>query len=141
MGDSNSADLARRTAVLSRRSLTKLAIAMGAVGASTAIMSGGARAQTGSDRKMLLATTTVEDFDRFINVFAGKSLPKRKQHGSTGATVFLDPNDKARVWVIFEWDEKGWQSFGSDPEVPPIMKDAGHTTKAQAATLKGRYSA
>ena len=134
-------DLEQRTTVLSRRSLTRLAIAMGAAGASTAVMSGGSGAQSGGSQRMLLATTTVEDFDRWIKAFEGKSLPKRKQHGSTGATVFRDPIDTSRVWVVFEWDEKGWQSFVSDPEVPPIMKEAGHTSKAQAATLAGRFSA
>jgi hypothetical protein len=83
----------------------------------------------------------VEDFDRFIGIFSGPSLAKRKQHGSTGATVFLDPNDKTRVWVIFEWDEKGWESFITDPDVPPILKQAGHTSKAQPAQMTGRYSA
>ena len=141
MSEKTTTDLALRTASLSRRSLTKLAVAMAAAGASAATLSGRAVAQTAGDKKMLLATTTVEDFDRWITAFEGKSLVKRKQHGSTGATVFRDPNDKARVWVIFEWDDKGWQSFVSDPEVPPIMKEAGHTSKAQAATQSGRYSA
>ena len=31
---------------------------------------------------MLLATTTVEDFDRFTDVFSTKGAEKRKQHGS-----------------------------------------------------------
>lgn len=137
----DAAHFAQRTALLSRRSLTKLAIAMGAAGATTAVMSGGAGAQSGGGQRMLLATTTVEDFDKWIKAFEDKSLPKRKQHGSTGATVFRDPNEKARVWVVFEWDEMGWQAFVSDPEVPPIMKEAGHTSKALAATLAGRFSA
>jgi hypothetical protein len=130
-----------RGALFSRRSLTRLAIAMGAAGTPSAILSSGAVAQSADGRRQLLATTTVEDFDRFVGIFSGPSLPKRKQHGSTGATVFLDPNDKTRVWVIFEWDEKGWQSFISDPEVPPILKQAGHTSKAQPAQMTGRYSA
>jgi hypothetical protein len=41
---------------------------------------------------MLLATTTVEDFDRFTSVFSTKGAEKRKQHGSKGALVFRDPN-------------------------------------------------
>ena len=24
--------------------------------------------------------------------------------------------------MIFDWDDRGWQSFVSDPEVPPIMQ-------------------
>ncbi len=140
MGNSSSADLARHISHLSRRSMAKLAIAMGAGAASAAIIPGGL-AQAGDGKRMLLATTTVEDFDRFLKVFIGPSLPKRKQHGSTGATMFHDPFDKSRVWVVFEWDEKGWQSFISDPEVPPILKSAGHTTKASAAKFAGHYGA
>jgi hypothetical protein len=136
----DTSELAQRTAGLSRRSLTKLAIALGAGGAATTLMSASVSAQSGSPR-MLLATTTVEDFDKWVKAFEGKSLPKRKQHGSTGATVFRDPMDIARVWVMFEWDEKGWQAFVSDPEVPAIMKEAGHTSKAMSATLAGRFSA
>jgi hypothetical protein len=141
MTEKTTKGLAPPATSLSRRSLTRLAVVIGAAGASAAILSDGAAAQTAVDKKMLLATTTVEDFDRWIKAFEGKSLAKRKQHGSTGATVFRDPIDKTRVWVMFEWDERGWQSFVSDPEVPPIMKEAGHTSKAQAATLSGRYSA
>ena len=137
----NSNDLAQRTAALSRRSLTKLAIAMGVSGASAVVLTGSAAAQPGGSQRMLLATTTVEDFDKWIKAFEGKSLPKRKQHGSTGATVFRDPLDQNRVWVMFEWDEKGWQSFVTDPEVPPIMKEAGHTSAAVAAKFAGRFTA
>lgn len=139
MADQN--DLAQCTAALSRRSLTKLAIAMGASGVSAAVLAGGAGAQAGAGPRVLLATTTIEDFDKWIKAFEGKSLPKRKQHGSTGATVFRDPLDQSRVWVMFEWDEKGWQSFVSDPEVSPIMKEAGHTSRAVAAKFAGRFSA
>ena len=90
---------------------------------------------------MILATTTVEDFDRFLRIFSTKGDEKRKQHGSKGALVFRDTNEDGRVWVVFDWDEKGWQSFVSDPEVPPIMKEAGHKAKPQAAKLGGQYSA
>ncbi|MEI7804781.1 MAG: hypothetical protein WCI56_05580 [Hyphomicrobiales bacterium] len=90
---------------------------------------------------MILATTKVEDFDRFLKVFSTTSAVKRKQHGSKGATVFRDPAEADRLWVLFDWDEKGWQSFVSDPEVPPIMKEAGHKTKPQAAPFAVHYSA
>jgi hypothetical protein len=39
------------------------------------------------------------------------------------------------------WDAEGWQSFVSDPEVPPIMKEAGHKGSPQAAELGGHYDA
>ena len=90
---------------------------------------------------MLLATTQVEDVDRFLEVFSTTGLEKRKQHGSKGAVVFRDPSEDDRVWVVFDWDEQGWQSFVSDPEVPPIMKEAGHKGPPQAAQLAGRYDA
>ena len=67
---------------------------------------------------MILATTTVEDYDRFLNVFSNAGAEKRKQHGSKGSTVFRDPNQDDRVWVLFDWDAEGWQSFVSDPDVP-----------------------
>ena len=90
---------------------------------------------------MMLATTKVEDFDRFLKIFSTKGAEKRKQHGSKGAAVFRDPMEPDRVWVIFDWDEKGWQSFVSDPEVPAILKEAGHKGKPQAATFGGQFYA
>ena len=90
---------------------------------------------------MVLATAKAEDFDRFWNAFSTKGAEKRKQHGSKGATVFRDPNEEGRVWVLFDWDEEGWQSFISDPEVPPIMQEGGHKGRPQAASLSGHYDA
>ena len=90
---------------------------------------------------MLLATTQVEDFDRFMEIFSTTGAAKRKQHGSKDALVFRDPSEDDRVWVVFDWDEQGWQSFVSDPEVPPIMKEAGHKSKPLAAQFAGRCHA
>jgi hypothetical protein len=90
---------------------------------------------------MLLATTQVEEFDRFMKIFSTTGADKRREHGSKGATVFRDPSEDDRVWVIFDWDAQGWQSFVSDPEVPPIMKEAGHKGKPQAAAFAGHCSA
>ena len=90
---------------------------------------------------MMLATTKVEDFDRFLQIFSTKGAEKRKQHGSKGAAVFRDPVETDRVWVIFDWDEQGFKNFVSDPEVPAILKLAGHVGKPQAALLGGKYDA
>ncbi len=90
---------------------------------------------------MILATTTVENVDQFLKVFSTKGAEKRKQHGSKGSIVFRDPSEADRVWVIFDWDAAGWQSFVSDPEVPPILREAGHTGKPAAAALAGQYFA
>jgi hypothetical protein len=96
-------------------------------------------ADIAKEEDVILATTEVEDFDRFLDIFSTKGADKRKQHGSKGATVFRDPNEPDRVWVLFDWDADGWQSFVSDPDVPPILKEAGHKGKPQAAGLAGSY--
>jgi hypothetical protein len=70
---------------------------------------------------------------------------KRKEDqdasGDDGALVFRDPTQDDRVWVIFDWDLEGWQSFASDPEVPPIMQEAGHKSRPQVPELSGLYEA
>ena len=90
---------------------------------------------------MILATTQVEDIERFLDVFSTKGAEKRAEHGSKGANVFRDPTEENRVWVLFDWDEAGWANFVSDPEVLPIIKEAGHLDKPQAAAFLGTYSA
>jgi hypothetical protein len=92
-------------------------------------------------KAMILATTKVEEFDRFMEIFSTKGAEKRRQHGSKGAKVFRDPNEGDRVWVLFDWDEEGWQGFVSDPEVPPIMQEAGHKGRPQAAAPGGSCDA
>ena len=90
---------------------------------------------------MILATTTVKDVDQFLKVFAAKGADKRERHGSKGSTVFRDPTDEKRVWALFDWDADGWASFVSDPDVPPILKEAGHVGKPESAPLLGSYNA
>ena len=90
---------------------------------------------------MILITTIVEDVDRFLEVFGTKGADKRALHGSKGSTVFRDPTEENRVWALFEWDEQGWAAFVSDPEVPPILKAAGHIGKPSSATGLGQYRA
>ena len=90
---------------------------------------------------MILATTTVEDFDRFVAIYSTKGAEKRKQHGSKGSRVFRDPNESDRFWAIFDWDSDGWQSFASDSEVPAIMQEAGHKGRPQVLELIGTYDA
>ena len=90
---------------------------------------------------MILATTMVADVDRFLEVFGTKGADKRALHGSKGSIVFRDPTETNRVWALFEWDEPGWAAFVSDPEVPPILKEAGHLGKPESALLLARYEA
>jgi hypothetical protein len=90
---------------------------------------------------MILATTKVEDVDRFVEIFSTKGAEKREQHGSKGSTVFRDPSEENRVWALFDWDVDGWKSFVSDPDVPAILQEAGHIGKPQAAEFVGQYKA
>ena len=90
---------------------------------------------------MLLATTQVEELDRFMQVFSTAGADKRREHGCTGVVVFRDPAEEDRIWAVFDWDEDGWTNFVSDPEVPPIMKEAGHKGRPQAALFMGRCDA
>ena len=90
---------------------------------------------------MILATTRVEDFDRFLNTFSTKGAEKRKQHGSKGSHVFRDPNDDDRLWVVSEWDNEGFQNFLSDPDMPAIFQEAGLQGRPQAAELARQHDA
>jgi hypothetical protein len=90
---------------------------------------------------MILATTKVDDIERFLDVFGTKGAEKRALHGSKGATVFRDPTDETRVWALFDWDEAGWAKFVSDPEVPAIMKEAGHQGKPEVTHFLGTFGA
>ena len=90
---------------------------------------------------MLLATTRVEDVDRFWKVFSTSAAEIRKKHGSKGAVLFRDPYESDRVWGIFDWDEQGWQSFVADPDVRPILAAAGVKGRLQAAELVGSFGA
>src|SRR3954451_6645367 len=91
--------------------------------------------------RMILATTIVENVDQFLEVFGTKGADKRALHGSKGSTVFRDPTETNRVWALFEWDEQGWAAFVSDPDVPPILKEAGHLGKPESAMFLGQYDA
>jgi hypothetical protein len=90
---------------------------------------------------MILLTTQVEDFDRFSEIFSTKGAEKRKQYGSKGSTVYRDPSEEDRVWVIFDWDIEGFQNFAADPDTPGIMQEAGHKGRPEAAAFGGQYDA
>ena len=90
---------------------------------------------------MILSTVKIEDFDRFWSAFSTKGAEKRKVHGSQGSHVFRDPNDDDRVWVVFEWDEEGYNNLLSDPEMPAIFQAAGLKGKPEIAELAGEHEA
>jgi hypothetical protein len=93
----------------------------------------------GGGGEMLLATSKVEDFDRFWKTFSTKGAEKRKQHGSRGSHVFRDPNDDGRIWVVFDWDEESFRGFLSDPDVPAIFEEGGVQGRPQPAELAGEH--
>ena len=43
--------------------------------------------------------------------------------------------------MVFDWDMDGFQNFASDPEVPPILQEAGHKGRPVAAEFGGQYDA
>jgi quinol monooxygenase YgiN len=90
---------------------------------------------------LILATAKIEDFDRFLNTFTTKGAEKRKQHGSQGSHVFRDPNDDTRVWIVFEWDDEGYQKLLSDPDMPAIFQEGGLQGRPQTAELAGEHDA
>ena len=90
---------------------------------------------------MVLATAKVDDFDRFWETFSTKGAAKRGEHGSNGASVFRDPNDADRIWVVFDWDDAGWQNFISDPDVPAIFQEAGMDGRPKAAEFIRHHDA
>ena len=88
---------------------------------------------------MFLATSKVEDFDRFVEHVLDHG--RSRNVSSTGPRVrqvFHDPNEEGRVWVLFDWSAEGWQNFVSDPEVPAILQEAGHAGRPQVAELGGK---
>jgi hypothetical protein len=84
---------------------------------------------------------TVDNVDRFLDVFGTKAADMRALHGSKGSTVFRDPTEENRVWGLFDMDEAGFANFVADPEVRPILREAGVLGKPEAAPLLGSYRA
>jgi hypothetical protein len=90
---------------------------------------------------MILATTKFADWDRFWSVFSTGGAEKRAEHGCKGALVFRDATAPDSVWAVFDWDDAGWDSFVSDPSVPPVMKEAGHLIKPYTLQFHGAIEA
>lgn len=81
----------------------------------------------------------VEDVDTFLKVFSTAGAKKRREHGSKGSTVFRDPDDDQRLYVLLDLDESGFAAFRADPEVPAIMADARYVERPRTFELVGRY--
>ncbi len=74
---------------------------------------------------MILASAKVADFDQFLQTFSTKGVEKRKEHGSKGSQIFRDPDDRSRMWVVFDWELEDYEKLLSDPEVPAIAQELG----------------
>lgn len=81
----------------------------------------------------------VEDVDTFLEVFSTAGVKKRREHGSNGATVFRDPAEEGRLWVLLDLDAAGFERFRADPEVPAIMENARYLERPRTMELVGRY--
>jgi quinol monooxygenase YgiN len=90
---------------------------------------------------MVLTTAKIQDLDRFLNTFTTKGAEKRREHGSKGATVFRDPDDDNRVWIVFDWDEDSIQNFLSDPDMAAIFEEGGLDGRPQVAERVSEHDA
>jgi hypothetical protein len=84
---------------------------------------------------LILATGKIEDLDRFLSTFTTKGAEKRKQYGSKGSHVFRDPTDEGRIWIVFDWDDEGFENLLSDPDMPAIFQEAGIQGRPEKAEL------
>ena len=91
---------------------------------------------------MLLATTTVEDFDQFEKIFSTKGADKRRQHGSKGATVFRDPERGRPRLGDLRLGRRGLAELRDRPRGPAgSCRRPGTRAGPQVAELGGRYDA
>ena len=85
---------------------------------------------------MIVTVATVADVDRFMKTFSTVGVEKRREHGCTGSRVFLDPDDRSRVWVVLDWEDEDYERFLADPEIPAIARELGlHGPPARAASI------
>ena len=86
---------------------------------------------------MVLATTTFEDYERFMAVFTTMGAEKRKEHGSRGRARLPRPQSRPTgSGSVFDWDEERLAELRVRPfEVPPIMQQAGHKGRPQTASF------
>ena len=74
---------------------------------------------------MIVTVARMIDPDRFVQVFETVGAEKRREHGCRGAWLYVDPEDAHRMWSVFDWDEKDYQDFLADPEIPAIARELG----------------
>jgi hypothetical protein len=85
---------------------------------------------------MVLGKAKIGDFDQFWSTFTTRGAEKRAEHGSRGARVFRNRADDSEIWILFDWDQEGYEQFKSDPEVPEIFAAAGLHGPPEATYLE-----
>ncbi|AXB43315.1 hypothetical protein [Amycolatopsis albispora] len=74
---------------------------------------------------MIVTVAKVADPERFLEIFRTIGARKRREHGCRGARVYFDPEDPHRAWSVFDWDQKDYDRFLADPEIPAIARELG----------------
>ena len=90
---------------------------------------------------MILATTQVEDFDRFLQVFSTKGAEKRKQHGSNGSPSFAIPPRTIGSGCCSIGMRRAGRASSPTRRSRRSCKEAGHQGRPQVAQLGGQYAA
>ena len=90
---------------------------------------------------MIVTIANVTDFEQFLRTFSNEGAEKRREHGCKGAYVVRDPDDANRVWVFFDWTQKGYEEFLADPEVPAIARKLALREPPTKIELVAQYDA
>lgn len=70
----------------------------------------------------VLGQVSIEDFDKFLEVFSGPGAVLREKHGCKGARVYADSDDPSLAFVLLDWDRDEFKAFQRDPEVAETMR-------------------
>ena len=90
---------------------------------------------------MLLATTQVEDFDRFMEVFSTERRGEAQAARLEGRAGLPRPVRERPGLGDLRLGRAGLAELRVRPGGPPIMEEAGHKGKPQAAQFAGRCDA
>ena len=72
---------------------------------------------------------SVEDYDKWNSTFNFHS-ETRKKAGCLSATVYVNPDDRNSLNILFEWDSKeNFNKFLSNPELKEGMAKSGLTSQ------------
>lgn len=75
-----------------------------------------------------LAEVGVADLPTFIATFATRGAQMRGKHGSRSAAIWQAADDRARIYILIDWESREhFERFVDDPEVPPTMRSGSIT--------------